>query len=717
MTPGLRIGKYEVGVRLGKGSFGVVHLARDVELGREVAIKFLRPEFGAREQIVQRFLQEARAAAKIGHPGIVTVFECGVVSGTGRHDGTAYIVMERLAGQSLGDRVEAKHAWTYQTIVAIGRQLALALKAAHDSGIIHRDLKPDNVFLVPDAAVVGGERAKILDFGIAKLDDPGPGGMHTHSKMILGTPRYMSPEQARSSTNIDARSDIYALGCMFYELITGRAPFEGDTGDIMFHHQATEVPPITTLVDNAPAKLDALLRQMLEKKPDKRPPNMQAIDTALAAIDDADAVKPAVRHRARFVSSPVTTDVAEPPRPKRISAAGELSTKPVAAEPPARDSGQRVKVDLDAVPSPSEEHTAPSQKLAMLMARTSEPTFKAVRHDRPVFEESELTDRDLRPAANSTLRTQRTNTNAVWFAAAGGVLLLLALVMVVRCGGSKHVASPEPPADAALREPDANEERTALEKECQGLLAKRAWDKLDHCGRELAKMAPDTSKQLVALAFAEARALSELREIRKLAVGDLAEATIHSRAIPPTSVYRDETDTELARVRKDYVEQQVAALAGYAGAHDCEAHGYVLTSIENAHGKPLREELERSAQPCVPGDQPSDPAPERPSRRKPRGEPLTIREDPPPSSKVDCAETSTLLALERKGDELAGDGAYAAALTAYELAFRCRPVVAQKAYLAACKSRNFAKARLYYRMVGRDSLAQICLKEGFDPRP
>jgi serine/threonine protein kinase len=713
VTPGLRIGKYEVGVRLGKGSFGVVHLARDVELGREVAIKFLRPEFGAREQIVQRFLQEARAAAKIGHPGIVTVFECGVVAGTGRHDGTAYIVMERLLGESLGDRVQTKHAWTYQTIVAIGRQLALALKAAHDSGIIHRDLKPDNVFLVPDAAVVGGERAKILDFGIAKLDDPGPAGMHTHSKMILGTPRYMSPEQARSSTNVDARTDIYALGCIFYELVTGRTPFEGDTGDILFHHQATEVPPITTLVDNAPAKLDALLRQMLEKKPDKRPASMQAVDTALAAID-ADAVRPAVRNRARFVSGPVTTDVAEPPRPKRISAAGELSAKVVEDKPPTRDTGrsdfERVEVDLDAVPSPSEEHTAPSQKLVQLM-RASEPTFRVVRDD--VFEHAAPTDRDVRLPANSTLRTQR-STNVVWFAAAGGVLLLLALVMIVRCSGGGSTRAVTTPPDAAAPTPDAvvDEDRLALDKECTDARAKRAWGKLDRCGRELSKISPEAGKQLLDLAFAESRAEHELRALVS-ATTDLADATARARAIPSTSTYHADAMTELARVRKAYLEQQLGALAGYAEAHDCEAHGDVVTAIESAHGKPLRDEIERAAQPCTPAAQPPDPQQVRPVRKPPK--PVTVKEADPPKA-TPCADPAAIADAERKGDDANVRGSYAAALALYEVAFRCRPSVAQKAYLAACRARNFPKARAYYRMVGKESLAQICMKEGFDPR-
>ena len=156
---GLRIGRYEVGERIGKGGFGVVHLANDGELGREVAIKFLRPEYMTRTQVVQRFLQEARTCAKIGHPGIVTVFECGQVANTATDaDGMAYIAMELLHGESLADRLARVRRLPWASATEIARQVALALEAAHRAGIIHRDLKPDNIFLVTDAAMPGGER-------------------------------------------------------------------------------------------------------------------------------------------------------------------------------------------------------------------------------------------------------------------------------------------------------------------------------------------------------------------------------------------------------------------------------------------------------------------------------------------------------------------------------------------------------------------------------
>jgi tRNA A-37 threonylcarbamoyl transferase component Bud32 len=295
-SPGLTIGRYEVAERLGKGGFGVVHLARDRELGREVAIKFLKPEFLTRPELVQRFLQEARAAAKIGHPGIVTVFECGIVSGTGlRVDGTAYIVMERLHGESLADRIDDRGKLGATVAIAITRQLADALAAAHAAGIIHRDLKPDNVFLVPDPAVVGGERVKILDFGVAKLAEPSDVGIHTHSKMMLGTPRYMAPEQARSAARVDHRGDIYALGCMLYEMVCGRPPFTGDVGDVIIAHQSKPPAAPRSVDPTVSRELDALILEMLAKDPDARPATMSAVAAALPTAEPAVAPPAAPR--------------------------------------------------------------------------------------------------------------------------------------------------------------------------------------------------------------------------------------------------------------------------------------------------------------------------------------------------------------------------------------------------------------------------------------
>jgi serine/threonine-protein kinase len=288
LESGIRVGKYVVGPKLGQGGFGILHAARDTDLDREIAIKFLRPEHAFRPSVVQRFLQEARAAARINHPGIVTVYESGIVGGTDtRADGTVYIAMELLSGETLAQRLKTYGRLPVPVAIGIVRQLAAALSAAHASAIVHRDLKPQNVFLVPDPAVVGGERVKVLDFGIAKLVDDFGSNIQTHSMLMLGTPMYMSPEQCKSSAKVDARSDIYALGCIFFELVCGRAPFDGDSGELIAKHQLIPPPTARSIVSSLPMALDHLLMRMLAKLPDDRPQTMDAVLDALHAFGDA----------------------------------------------------------------------------------------------------------------------------------------------------------------------------------------------------------------------------------------------------------------------------------------------------------------------------------------------------------------------------------------------------------------------------------------------
>jgi len=283
---GIRIGKYEVGRKLGQGGFGILHVARDKELGRDVAIKFLRPEHVFKPTVVQRFLQEARAAARINHPGIVTVFESGIVGGTNtRADGTVYISMELLAGDTLAQKINSLRRVPMHLAINYTRQLASALGAAHQAGIVHRDLKPANIFIVADSAVTGGERLKVLDFGIAKLADDFGSGVQTHSMLMLGTPMYMSPEQCKSSAKVDARSDIYSLGCILFEMLCGKPPFEGDSGELIAKHQLVPPPTARSVASDLPEPLDRLVASMLAKSPGDRPQTMGLVEDALSEID------------------------------------------------------------------------------------------------------------------------------------------------------------------------------------------------------------------------------------------------------------------------------------------------------------------------------------------------------------------------------------------------------------------------------------------------
>ncbi|HET7502666.1 MAG TPA: protein kinase [Kofleriaceae bacterium] len=270
-----RIGKYELRDKLGRGAFGVVFTARDPSLDRDVAIKVLRPTHLTNQEIVQRFLQEARATARIAHPGIVTIHDCGRVdlsSGT-----TAFIAMELLSGESLTSRVARCGRLSPWAAVEIARQVASALEAAHRVDVLHRDLKPDNIYLVPDPATPSGERVKVLDFGLAKLGGEG----HTQLQTVFGTPRYMSPEQCRSAAQVDHRSDIYALGCILFELATGQLPFDGDVRQLIERHQRAIPPRASTIVPDLPAALDQLIAEMLAKDPMERPQTMGAVQRAL----------------------------------------------------------------------------------------------------------------------------------------------------------------------------------------------------------------------------------------------------------------------------------------------------------------------------------------------------------------------------------------------------------------------------------------------------
>ncbi len=293
----MKIGRYVLGAKLGRGGFGVVYRAVDTSLDRDVALKFLHAEHTATPQMLERFLQEARSAAKIAHPGIVTVFECGQIrgpdgpaEGAARPEGTgspgsslAYIAMELLQGESVTDRLARAGRLDAPTAMEIVRQVASALEAAHRAGIIHRDLKPDNIFLVPDPAVQHGERAKVLDFGIAKLSATasGSGSIETQSMAVFGTPRYMSPEQCRSATHVDQRSDIYTLGCILFELVCGKPPFAGAAGELIAQHVLVDPPSADSIEPELPPALVGLIAEMLAKEPEDRPQTMAAVQRGL----------------------------------------------------------------------------------------------------------------------------------------------------------------------------------------------------------------------------------------------------------------------------------------------------------------------------------------------------------------------------------------------------------------------------------------------------
>jgi serine/threonine-protein kinase len=266
---GTMLGNYRVTAELSRGGMGTVYVATHELIGRRAAVKVLRPELTANAELVTRFFNEAKAATAVHHPGIVEVFDFGYSK-----DGRAYLTMELLDGITLAARVEQRGRLTELEVAQLARGIAGALAAAHQAGIVHRDLKPDNVFLVADPDVPGGERPKLLDFGIAKLVDPvglSPDHRATVTGALMGTPLYMAPEQARAAGEIDARADLYSLGCMMYEMLVGEPPFVAvGPGEIIALQLFGKVQPPSARLDRISREMEQLVMRLLEKEPDDR---------------------------------------------------------------------------------------------------------------------------------------------------------------------------------------------------------------------------------------------------------------------------------------------------------------------------------------------------------------------------------------------------------------------------------------------------------------
>jgi serine/threonine-protein kinase len=319
-------GRYRIISRIATGGMGEVFRVEHVELGKALALKVMRGDLGGDLDFANRFKIEAVAASRIGHPNIIDVSDFGRTA-----TGQFYFVMEFLDGFTLSSLVHRQGPQDARRAVALVVQIARALAAAHELSIIHRDLKPDNVMVLQRPG--NPDHVKVLDFGIARVQVNNESIGKTAAGIVVGTPQYMSPEQTKAMV-VDARSDIYSLGLIFYELLAGKPAFTGETPPIVMVKQVTEPPP--PLPDTVPREVSELVLHMLEKHPDDRPQAMSEVVTRLNALRSA------------------LTSFVPQPEPRRPSTPGVKAVKRAAVPEPRVDVAPPAQASVEVLEPPPE---------------------------------------------------------------------------------------------------------------------------------------------------------------------------------------------------------------------------------------------------------------------------------------------------------------------------------------------------------------------------
>ncbi|WP_306817898.1 serine/threonine-protein kinase [Archangium lipolyticum] len=357
VTSPIRIGTvlrdtYELVSELGRGGMGTVFLAQHLRLpGKQVAVKVLHAQEETSPEVFARFRREAEITSRLGHPNIVAVLDFHSLE-----DGTPYLVMEHLRGESLSKRLR-QGAIPLQETLLIARQIGSALHTAHQAGVVHRDLKPGNVYLVPtESGGVVGQQVKLLDFGISKLVSAQT--VHTQEDVLLGTPRYMSPEQAMGKNReVDARSDLFALGCIVYEMLAGRPPFNGDSVAGLIYNIVYEPPDaLGHLCPDAPPSVLAAVERALAKDPKDRFPDVASFIAELtgAPLQSLPPSQPQPQPVARPETAPRTPGSPSPssfPTRRGDEPARTVPGRPMAqAQPLAEVPGNTVPLGPTAQP-------------------------------------------------------------------------------------------------------------------------------------------------------------------------------------------------------------------------------------------------------------------------------------------------------------------------------------------------------------------------------
>jgi tRNA A-37 threonylcarbamoyl transferase component Bud32 len=316
---GHTIGNYNITAKLGEGGMGVVYLAEHPVIGRKVALKAIHPELSRNPEVVSRFITEAKSVNQIGNEHIVEIYDFGNTS-----DGEFYFIMEFLQGESLADKLKRERFFPPARALQVAAQVADALAASHSHGIIHRDLKPENIFLISRGSQA--DFVKVLDFGLAKLTQGEEKVTHkTRTGSVMGTPYYMSPEQCEGKASIDHRADLYSLGVILFEMLTGRVPFGGDGyGEIIVKHITVPPPAARSINPQLTNAHEAILQRSLAKAREDRFASMA--DFRAAMLD------------------PIRYLAAAPPMPSRMTGANTAVERPGAVPTAADDevSGQVV---------------------------------------------------------------------------------------------------------------------------------------------------------------------------------------------------------------------------------------------------------------------------------------------------------------------------------------------------------------------------------------
>ncbi len=301
-------GRYRIQRKLGAGGMADVYLAEDQELGRRVAIKILNSRHGNDDQFIERFRREAKNAAALNHPNIVSIYD------RGEAEDTYYIAMEFLDGRTLKELIIGRGAAPVNVAIEYARQILSALRFAHRHGIVHRDIKPHNVL------VDGEGRVKVTDFGIARAGT----SQMTEAGSIVGTAQYLSPEQAKGG-EVDPRSDLYSLGIVLYELLTGKTPFDGETPvEIAMKHLSATPKPPSKLRPDIPPELDMVVLRALAKNPDDR----------YQSADEMEADLERVARGASIAATTVDTATQVLRRPAAAATAATLATAATMIAPP-----------------------------------------------------------------------------------------------------------------------------------------------------------------------------------------------------------------------------------------------------------------------------------------------------------------------------------------------------------------------------------------------